>query len=105
MYKASSEHPAPDGEMNSSAMIKIKVDGSCRDDSRRRQRPRPRPGRVPPESALHLLPGPGQNVHLIDYKVRVLETGHATGSHVRVLIESTDGHRKWITCGRLNGPD
>jgi 2-isopropylmalate synthase len=36
---------------------------------------------------------------LIDYKVRVLETGNATGSGVRVLIESTDGHRKWITVG------
>ena len=39
------------------------------------------------------------SVHLIDYKVRVLETGRATGSSVRVLIESTDGQRKWITVG------
>jgi 2-isopropylmalate synthase len=38
-------------------------------------------------------------VHLIDYKVRVLETSQATGSYVRVLIESTDGHNKWTTVG------
>jgi len=38
-------------------------------------------------------------VHLVDYKVRVLDTGHATASKVRVLIESTDGKRSWNTVG------
>jgi 2-isopropylmalate synthase len=40
-----------------------------------------------------------KNVYLIDYKVRVLDTGSATGSTVRVLIESTDGEREWSTVG------
>lgn len=37
-------------------------------------------------------------VGLIDYKVRVLDS-NATGSHVRVLIGSTDGYRVWTTIG------
>ena len=40
-----------------------------------------------------------KDVYLVDYKVRVLESGQAAGSRVRVLIESTDGARKWTTVG------
>lgn len=36
---------------------------------------------------------------LTDFKVRVIDTGAATASVVRVLIESTDGHRIWNTVG------
>ncbi|MEN6492374.1 MAG: citramalate synthase [Rectinema sp.] len=98
MYRASSESPAPDGEMNSNAMIKIKVDGSAETTAA--------VGNGPVNAldlalrkALCVFYPELSNVHLIDYKVRVLETGRATGSRVRVLIESTDGHRKWITVG------
>jgi 2-isopropylmalate synthase len=98
MYKASSESPAPEGEMNSNAMIKIKVDGSAETTAA--------VGNGPVHAldealrkALCVFYPELANVHLIDYKVRVLETGHATGSRVRVLIESTDGHSKWITVG------
>ncbi|MCL2356066.1 MAG: citramalate synthase [Defluviitaleaceae bacterium] len=38
-------------------------------------------------------------VRLTDYKVRVLDSNDATDSRVRVLIESTDGVRKWSTVG------
>lgn len=38
-------------------------------------------------------------LRLIDYKVRVLSTQKATEAPVRVLIESTDGKRKWGTVG------
>lgn len=42
-----------------------------------------------------------QDIELMDYKVRVLETGGATGSKVRVLIETYDRstNQKWITVG------
>jgi 2-isopropylmalate synthase len=40
-----------------------------------------------------------REVQLIDYKVRVLPSNSGTGSKVRVLIESTDGKRKWGTVG------
>ena len=39
------------------------------------------------------------NVKLIDYKVRVMDTGKATAALVRVLIESTDGENVWTTVG------
>ncbi|MEA3216465.1 MAG: 2-isopropylmalate synthase [Acidimicrobiia bacterium] len=39
------------------------------------------------------------SMSLSDYKVRVLDTGLGTGAVVRVLIDSTDGHRTWTTMG------
>jgi len=39
------------------------------------------------------------SMQLADYKVRVLDTGVGTGARVRVLIESTDGKRRWTTVG------
>ncbi len=38
-------------------------------------------------------------VHLIDYKVRVLGEGDGTEAKVRVLIESGDNHNTWSTVG------
>ncbi|NMP38223.1 MAG: citramalate synthase [Clostridiales bacterium] len=38
-------------------------------------------------------------VHLIDYKVRVIEPKDATAAQVRVLITSTDGSEVWTTVG------
>jgi 2-isopropylmalate synthase len=39
------------------------------------------------------------DMHLADYKVRVLGNGAGTDARVRVLIESTDGERRWGTVG------
>jgi len=38
-------------------------------------------------------------VQLVDYKVRILQTGLGTDSVVQVLVQSTDGDRTWWTCG------
>jgi 2-isopropylmalate synthase len=38
-------------------------------------------------------------VHLYDYKVRILDSGAATGAKTRVVIESTDGSLEWSTMG------
>src|SRR6185437_5489733 len=38
-------------------------------------------------------------VHLYDYKVRILDSGAATGARTRVTIESTDGALEWSTMG------
>jgi 2-isopropylmalate synthase len=40
-----------------------------------------------------------EDIHLIDYKVRVLEGKDGTEAKVRVLIESGDGHETWGTVG------
>ncbi|MGH9165229.1 MAG: citramalate synthase [Acidimicrobiales bacterium] len=38
-------------------------------------------------------------LHLTDYKVRVLDTAKGTGAVTRVLIDTTDGDRSWSTIG------
>ena len=38
-------------------------------------------------------------VKLVDYKVRVIDSDSGTDAHVRVIIESTDGHDVWGTVG------
>jgi 2-isopropylmalate synthase len=40
-----------------------------------------------------------KEVQLIDYKVRIVNESEGTSAKVRVLIESTDGKRKWGTVG------
>lgn len=40
-----------------------------------------------------------QQMHLSDYKVRVIDEKDATAAKVRVLIESTDFHNTWNTVG------
>lgn len=40
-----------------------------------------------------------ENLHLTDFKVRVLDTSKGTGAVTRVLIDSTDGTRSWSTIG------
>jgi 2-isopropylmalate synthase len=40
-----------------------------------------------------------KEVKLTDYKVRILDEASGTASSPRVLIESTDGKRKWGTVG------
>jgi 2-isopropylmalate synthase len=40
-----------------------------------------------------------QAVHLVDYKVRIIDSAAGTGAVVRVLIESTDGEQHWTTVG------
>jgi len=40
-----------------------------------------------------------RNVHLSDFKVRIINPTDGTGAKVRVLIESTDGSDEWTTVG------
>lgn len=39
------------------------------------------------------------DVHLKDYKVRILDSASGTAAMVRVLIDSTNGERSWTTVG------
>lgn len=98
LYRASSESPAPSGEENSFAVIKIDVDGTSETTAALGNGP-VNALDLALRKALCVFYPVLSSVHLVDYKVRVLETGNATGSGVRVLMESTDGHQKWITVG------
>jgi 2-isopropylmalate synthase len=55
------------------------------------------------DSALRQAIGPHfpdlSAVHLVDYRVRVLDTGKGTGAVTRVLIDTSDGERVWTTIG------
>ncbi len=39
------------------------------------------------------------SVHLVDYKVRILDGTEATAAKTRVIIDSADGEREWSTMG------
>jgi 2-isopropylmalate synthase len=39
------------------------------------------------------------SMHLIDYKVRIVNSAAGTAARIRVLIESSDGHNEWGTVG------
>ncbi len=92
------ELPHRDGEVSSSAIIKVNVDG--------RQEVAAAEGNGPVNAldnalrrALEIFYPGLKEMHLNDYKVRVLNPSEATAAKVRVLIESTDGKDIWTTVG------
>ncbi len=98
LYKTSGEFPALNGEEQATAMVQIKVGDTTEisaalgngpvnalDQALRR--------------ALKVFYPIIDKAKLTDYKVRVLETNHATAAKVRVLIESSDGRSTWTTVG------
>lgn len=98
MYKTTGEFPSPDGELTASAIVRIQVDGLPETSGAM--------GNGPVNAldtalrkALKVFFPQLDEVHLTDYKVRVLETDSATGAKVRVLIETTDGESVWTTVG------
>ncbi|SDN98681.1 citramalate synthase [Acetanaerobacterium elongatum] len=98
MYRTSGEYPSPDGETNASAMLKIQVNGETETTAAMGNGPVHALDTALRKALTVFYPQLAQ-VHLIDYKVRVLEAKQATGATVRVLIESADGSRKWTTVG------
>ena len=100
MYKVMDDYPAPDGEQQSNAIVKIEVDGktklSCSD------------GNGPVNAldtalrkALSTFYPELSMMHLIDYKVRVIDS-RSTDAKTRVLIESSDSGVTFTTIGVSN---
>jgi len=92
------ELPLRNGKVSSSAVIKVNVD--------RRQEVAAAEGNGPVNAldkalrrALEVFYPGLKEMHLNDYKVRVLDPHEATAAKVRVLIESTDGTDIWTTVG------
>jgi len=96
-FKIIGEQPTK-GEYGSSAIIKVKVDGKSEICAAEGDGPvhaldsalRKALDRFYPELS---------NVHLTDYKVRVINGRDATAAKVRVLLQSTDGDSVWSTVG------
>jgi 2-isopropylmalate synthase len=96
-YQVNVHEPAING-INSSAMIKIAVDGTEEIMAAEGDGPvNALDGAV--RKALERFYPSIREVRLTDYKVRVLDSDKATAAKVRVLIESADAHESWTTTG------
>lgn len=97
-FKTIGEHSVIGTDFSSSSIIKVIVDD--REEITAEQ------GNGPVNAlnkslrkALEIFYPQLKEVHLTDYKVRVLDAENATSAKVRVLIESTDGRDSWTTVG------
>ncbi len=97
-YKTIGEYPAPDGQEQASAMIEVKVGNRTEISAAIGDGP-VHALDLALRRALTVFYPTLKKVHLIDYKVRVLDSESATAAKVRVLIDSTDGTRTWTTVG------
>jgi 2-isopropylmalate synthase len=96
-FKIIGEQPA-NGEYGSSAIIKVKVDGKDEITAAEGDGPVHALDRALRKVLDSFYPELS-NVHLTDYKVRVINGRDATGAKVRVLLQSTDGESIWTTVG------
>jgi 2-isopropylmalate synthase len=86
------------GEMYSEATIKIKVNGQFEHTAAEGNGPVNALDQALRKALIKFYPRVG-DMHLIDYKVRVLEGSLGTNANVRVLIESSDKKDVWTTVG------
>ena len=96
-FKIIGEQPSS-GEYSSSAIIKVKVDGTSEISAAEGDGPVHALDRALRKVLTTFYPELAK-VKLTDYKVRVLDTRSASAAKVRVLIESTDGESVWTTVG------
>ena len=96
-FKIIGEQPTS-GEYSSSAIIKVKVDGTNEITAAEGDGPVHALDRALRKVLDKFYPELS-NVHLTDYKVRVINGRDATAAKVRVLIQSTDGDSVWTTVG------
>jgi len=98
-YKTSGEIPLVEENLYDFAQLKIEVDGHLEIAAGEGNGPVNALDNAL-RSALQKFYPAVMQIRLTDYKVRVLDgKSGATASHVRVLIESTDGVDSWTTMG------
>ncbi|RPI23061.1 MAG: citramalate synthase [Acidobacteria bacterium] len=88
----------PDGSLISEATVKVSVDGLDEHTAADGNGPVHAIDRAIKKALTRFFPEV-EKIHLIDYKVRVLDARSGTAAKVRVLIESTDGQESWTTLG------
>jgi len=96
-FKVTVNEPSADG-LNSTAMIKISVDGQTEITAAEGDGPVNALDQALRRALERFYPQVNE-VKLTDYKVRVLDSGQATAAKVRVLIESADTQTTWTTVG------
>ena len=97
-YKTSNEKPLMEENLYSLAQLKIDVEGNIQVAAGEGNGPVNALDNALRQALLSFYPSVRQ-IHLTDYKVRVLDGKSATASRVRVLIESSDGTDSWTTIG------
>jgi 2-isopropylmalate synthase len=85
-------------DSNSSAMVKINVDGEDEISAAEGDGPVNALDKAIRRALERFYPNI-KDMKLTDYKVRVLDSRSATAAKVRVLIESTDSDETWTTVG------
>jgi 2-isopropylmalate synthase len=97
-FKVIVNEPSIESGANSSAMIKIGVDGQEEITAAEGDGPVNALDKALRKALERFYPQV-RKMKLTDYKVRVLDSTSATAAKVRVLIESTDGMEIWTTIG------
>jgi len=95
-YRVSVEHRG--GEMVSEAALKVAVDGTKEHTVAVGDGPVNALDAALRKALARFYPAVGL-MHLVDYRVRVINPAAATAAKVRVAIESTDGRETWSTVG------
>ncbi len=97
MYKVTDDFPAPDGEQQSNAIVKIEVDGKTQMACDCGNGPVNALDKAL-RNALTVFYPQLASMYLSDYKVRIIDS-KSTDSVTRVLIESSDGEANYTTIG------
>ncbi len=88
----------PDGSVKSEATVKVHLGGERVISTSEGNGPVNALDNALRGAVLQLYPNLAQ-LHLIDYKVRILDAGSGTGAVTRVLVSTTDGDTDWTTVG------
>ena len=97
-YKIIGEQPAPETDRSAAAVVKIMVDGKVEMTAEEGDGPVHALDKALKKALAVFYPEVG-SIRLMDYKVRVIDSGNGAAAMVRVLIESTDGENSWNTVG------
>jgi len=97
-YRVTSEHPVSEAVECSQAWVKVLVGDQHEVSASEGVGPVGAMDIALRRALTRFFPGLAK-MRLEDYKVRVIDGKDATAARVRVLIESTDGQRRWNTVG------
>ncbi len=97
-YRTIGEHPVEGRGLPAQALVKLTVDGVSEISAADGNGPVHALDRALRRALERFYPSLA-SMRLKDYKVRVLDSGAATGAKVRVLIESGDLDEAWTTVG------
>lgn len=100
-FKTTDDFPASDGSMQASAILQLRV-GEKEEVAGAVGNGPVNALDIALRKALGVFYPAVREMHLTDFKVRVIDQSSTTAAKVRVLIESTNGEESWTTVGVSN---